>query len=102
MVQNLCEGDVVLFLKEDASLVGRYQYGIVDSIEKGRDNKVRVVHLKYQNSNEDFHRKTRRATRELVVIHPIDELSLMSELGEIATFVDVKRKLELDHEKRSS
>ena len=39
---------------------------------------------------------------ELVVIHPINELSLMSELGEIATSADIKRKIELEGETLSS
>ena len=75
---------------------------MVDTVEKGRDGKVRIVSVKYQNSNENIPRKTRRAARELVVIHPIDELNLMSELGEIASFADVKRKLQLENEQPSS
>ena len=75
---------------------------MVDAVEKGRDGKVRIVSVKYQNSNENIIPKTCRAARELVVIHPIDELILMSELEEIATFADVKRKLELENEKSSS
>ena len=93
---NLSEGDVVLFLKEEASLVGRYQYGMVEEVEKGRDGKVRVAHVKYQNSNENVPRKIRRAVRELIVIHPINELSLMREIGEIATYADMKYKLQSD------
>ena len=99
---NLTEGDVVLFLKDDASLVGKYQYGMVESVEKGRDGKVRTVKVKYQNNNENIQRTTRRAVRELVVIHPINELNLMTELGEIATSADVKRKLQLQNEAPSS
>ena len=94
--------DVVLFLKDEAILVGRYQFGMVDSVEPGRDGNIRIVHVKYQNSNENIQKKTRRAVREFVVIHPIDELSLMRELGEIATFADVKRKLEVENKAASS
>ena len=93
---------MVLFLKEEASLVGKYQYGIVESVEKWRDGKVRVIHIRYQNSNENVQRKTRRAVRELVVIHPINELNLVTELGEIATFADLKRKLQIENEAPSS
>ena len=74
----------------------------MDSVEKGRDGNIRTVHVKYQNSNENLQRKTRRAVRELVVIHPINELSLMSELGDIATSADIKRKIELEGEALSS
>ena len=36
---------------------------------------------------------TRKSVRELVVIHPIDELNIVRELGEIVTWVDIKKKI---------
>ena len=44
------------------------------------------------NHNENVKRDTRRAVREIVVIYPVDELGIISELGEIATWVDMKKK----------
>ena len=40
-----------------------------------------------------FDRETRRAVRQLVVIHQVDELDILVELGNIATVADMKRKL---------
>ena len=34
---------------------------------------------------------------ELVMIHPVDELNLLTELCEIATFADIKRKMEVEN-----
>ena len=86
-------GDVVLFLKKDKEYAGNYQYGIVKELEVSKDGKTRKVIVEYVNSNEDVRRQTRRSVREIVVIHPIDELGIVRELGEIATWVDMKRKV---------
>ena len=85
--------DVVLFLKKDKEYAGNYQYGIVKELEVSKDDKVRKVVVEYVNSNEDVRRQTRRSVRELVVIHPLDELGIVRELGEIATWVDMKRNV---------
>ena len=86
-------GDVVLFLKKDKEYAGNYQYGIIKDIEISRDEKTRKVIVEYINSNETVRRETRRSVRELVVIHPVDELGIVRELGEAATWVDMKRKM---------
>ena len=39
-------------------------------------------------------RETRRVVREIIVIHPVDELGIIRELGEIATYADMKAKTE--------
>ena len=54
--------------------------------------------MRYRNYNEDFDRETRRAVRQLVVIHRVDELDIIHELGKIATIADMKRKLLSDAE----
>ena len=66
---------------------------MVMSTEEGRDGKIRAVTIKYRNHNEDFDRETRRATRQLVIIHRVDELNILQELGEISTIADMKKKL---------
>ena len=53
----------------------------------------KTVIVKYHNSNENHQRTTRRAVRELVMIHPVDELGIMEELGAVATYADIKCKL---------
>ena len=95
---HLQEGDLVLFLKKEGLLNETYQYGIVKSVEYGRDQKVRTVVVRYRNHNEDFDRETRRAVRQLIVIHRMDELDIIHELGKIATIADMKKKLQSDAE----
>ena len=87
------KGDLVLFLKEEGSLVGSYQYGIIQDVEVSKDGVIRNVKVRYQNHHEGHSRTTNRAVRELVLIHGVDELSLMEELGAIATYADIKCKL---------
>ena len=67
---------------------------MVKSVLCGEDGKIRKVILRYQNSNENVDRETYRSVRELVVIHRIDELDILQELGEIANAADYKMKIE--------
>ena len=90
---DMKKGDLVLFLKEEGSLVGSYQYGIIQDVEVSKDGVIRSVKVRYQNHHEGHSRTTNRAVRELVLIHGVDELSLMEELGAIATYADIKCKL---------
>ena len=87
---DLEKGDIVLFLKHDNSLSADYQYGMVENIHKSVDGKVRSVDIKYRNYNENVDRVTHRAARQLVVIHQVHDLDIMVELGEVATFCDMK------------
>ena len=74
-------GDVVLFLKSEKEFDEQYQYGIISDLKISRDGKIRQVEVEYQNFSENVKRKTNRGTRELVVIHPIDEIGLVRELN---------------------
>ena len=58
---------------------------MVHEIEPSRDGLIRRVVVKYRNHNESVDRFTTRAVRELVLIHPIDEVHLMEELGKMST-----------------
>ena len=84
---DLKVGDIVLFLKTEKEYSNQYQYGIVQSAEKGRDGKIRTVHVRYRNPTEKTDRVTRRAVRELVVIHRSDELSIFEELADASSTV---------------
>ena len=53
-------------------------------LERSRDGKIRQVEIEYQNFAENVKRRTTRGTREIVVIHPLDELGLIRELNVIA------------------
>ena len=86
-------GDVVLFLKKEREYAGNYQYGIIKDVEISRDQKIRKVIIEYVNSTETIRRETRRSVREIIVIHPVEELGIVRELGEIATWVDMKMKV---------
>ena len=80
--EHLKLGDIVLFRESEGSIVaGRYKYGIVDEVQESADGRIRSATIRYRNATEDFDRTTNRAVRSLVVIHRVDELDLMEELG---------------------
>ena len=93
---HMKKGDVVLFLKKEGLLNETYQFGIIDSVDKSRDNSVRSANVRYRNHNEEFDRTTRRSIRQLIVIHRVDELDIVHELCQIATITDMKKKLHSD------
>ena len=90
--QDLKAGDIVLFLKHESVVESNYQFGIVKSVEIGRDGKIRKVKVRYRNHNENIHCETDRATRSLVIIHSVDELNVMQKLGKIARDVDNEKR----------
>ena len=92
--EDLKEGDVVLFQKKESVLSTSYQYGMVKYVQNGKDGKIRKAILKYRNTNENVDRETYRSVRELVVIHRVDELDILQELGEISNIADYKMKLQ--------
>ena len=92
--RDLKVDDIVLFLKKEGELNNTYQYGKVKAIDMGRDGKVRSVIVLYRNHNEDVNRETRRAVRELVVIHAVDELNIIAEIGKVASATDATYKLQ--------
>ena len=69
---------------------------MVTSVSAGQDGVIRKVNVKYRNQNENVDRETCRSTRQLVMIHLVDELSLMQELGEVACPADVHYSLMVD------
>ena len=91
---ELSVGDIVLFLKNDSELSSSYQYGIIDSIIRSKDNVVRTVNVRYRNCSENVDRITKRAVRSLVLIHHVDDIDVAAELGVMATMADAKRALE--------
>ena len=76
-------GDVVLFLKSEKEFDKQYQYGIIHDVKVGRDGKIREIEILYQNHNEKVKRYTQRGAREVVVIHPVEELGIMGELNQL-------------------
>ena len=92
---ELAIGDVVLFLKNESEISSTYQYGIIDSVVRSKDNVIRTVNVRYRNHSENVDRITKRAVRTLVLIHHVDDIDVAKELGVIATIADAKRRLEV-------
>ncbi len=90
--RDLMIGDIVLFLKQDSAICTEYRYGIVESVEHSRDGKIRKVQVRYRNHDEKTNRYTYRSSRSLVVIHQVDEVSVLEELGQIAIEIDIERR----------
>ena len=82
--RGLRVGDVVLFLKSDREFDRQYQYGLVTMVVCGRDGLVRVAEIQYQNCNESVKRTTKRGVREVIVIHPVEEIGIYRELHELS------------------
>ena len=83
-------GDIVLFLKTEKEYARNYQYGMIKEIEISRDGKIRTVLVEYCNFNENVKRVTRRSIREVVMVHTVDEIDILQELGAIAKIADLK------------
>ena len=93
--KKLNNGDNVLFLKQESSISNTYQYGVFENIESGKDGLVQKAKIKYRNCNENTNRYTYRSIRSLLLIHHVDEINLIKELGEIANVADVRLRLKL-------
>ena len=85
--------DVFLFIKQKNQLSSTYQYGMLSDLSRSSDNKICKATVRYRNSIEAVDRFTNRAVRQLIVIHPMDELNMMKELRQTATFADMQYKL---------
>ena len=55
----------------------------MSKVQPSKDGCVRKVEVEYQNLNEGVSRKTQRTVRELVIIHPVDELDIYERLHEM-------------------
>ena len=74
---------VALFLKHDGVLSSSCQYGMVNEIVPSKYVVICKVIVRYRNHQENVDRYTIRSIRDLMLIHPIDELNLMEELGKV-------------------
>ena len=81
--RNLAEGDVVLFSKSEKEFENIYQYGIIKSVVHSKDGRIRKVEVEYVNHTEKARRCTTRHARDLIVIHPVEELGLSKELFDL-------------------
>ena len=79
-------GDVVLFLKQENQLSSSYQYGMISDLSRSSDDDICKATVYYLNSTEAVDRFTNRAVRQFSMIHLVNKLNMMKELGQIATF----------------
>ena len=80
----------MLFLKHGSLLSKTHQYGMITNIEYGEDGIVRRVDVKYRNASENVNRSTKWSAWDIVVIHHVDEIDIIQELGMIATNANSK------------
>ena len=66
--------DVVLFIKNESSVVNTYQYGMVHEIELRRNGIIWKVAVKYRNSIKNMDHFTTLAVHELGLIQPVDKI----------------------------
>ena len=87
--RNVVVGDVVIFKKSDKEFDKTYQYGIVTKTFESKDGLIRSVEVQYQNFNENVKRSSKRGVRDIIVIHPVDELGISAELDDLAKNLQV-------------
>ena len=56
---------------------------MISDLSRSSDDKIRKATVHYRDSTEAVDRFTNRTVRQLIVIHPVDELNMMEELGHI-------------------
>lgn len=79
-------------LKRDSELASKYQFGKVFNVFVGKDGFVRKAKVTFRNHNEKVNRETFRSTRELVVIHSIDDLDINEDLRNFSKIATDKMK----------
>ncbi|XP_066928653.1 uncharacterized protein [Clytia hemisphaerica] len=82
-------GDIVIFTKTDSAISKDYTYGQVTNLEYSTDGVARKATIRYKNVTENVFRETKRAVRGLVIIHHVDESDVMTQLGQMALYVDL-------------
>ena len=90
--RNLQEGDIVIFQKTgEEQVLGQpiWRIGrIVEAEVSSEDYLVRAVLIEYKNSTEAVYRTTRRAARQVAVLHGEDDLEIVQELNMAARKAD--------------
>ena len=62
-------------------MVNTYQYGMVHEKELSRDRLIQKVVIKYRNISKNIDCFTTHAVCGLALIHPMDQIHIMEELG---------------------
>ena len=72
----------------DRVLGDSYQYGMVNEIVPSKDGVICKEIVRYRNHQENVDRYKTRSVRDLMLIHPIDELNLMEEFGKVTSIAN--------------
>ena len=83
------EGDVALFLKQESLLSKTYQYGTVVSVQQSSDGAIRKLKVKYRNENKNVDWETFGSVRQLVMIHPVNEIDIILEINNIKNWYNL-------------
>ena len=90
--RNLREGDIVIFQKSgEEQVLGQpiWRIGrVVEAEVSPEDYLVRAVLIEYKNAQESVYRTTRRAARQVAVLHSEDDLEIVQELNMAARKAD--------------
>ena len=70
---------------------------MIHEVLPSQDGIIQKVVVKYRNDQENVDRFTTHAVLELMLIHPVDELNLMEELGKMVTVSYMKQDLSDKH-----
>ena len=71
-----------MFLKSDKEFDRQYQYGLVIAIIPSRDGLIRVVEMSIKIIMRIV-TVTKRGVRDVVVIHPVQEVGIYRELNDM-------------------
>ena len=85
--EDLRPTDIVYFKKVENELSSDWTLGQIDSVEKGKDGKVRQVVIRYQNCNENLPRYTHRPARKVVRLFNVEDTSWMDDMAEVEKIV---------------
>ena len=93
--RDLLPGDLVYFMKQEGKLGNKWTVGMVEEVQKGRDNILREVTVKYCNSSEQrlsltgdsskdktMPRYTVRAVRKIVKIFSLEDANVGDDIRE--------------------
>ena len=88
-------GDLVYYLKQDSKLASKWILGMAEEVNKGRDNILREVRVKYCNSSKQrlsltgdsrkdktLPRYTKRTVRKMVKVFSLDDAHLCDDIKE--------------------
>ena len=61
---------------------------MITGLKMSRDGKISEVEVEYNNHTENVKRHTNRGVREIVVIHPVNELGIMHEINALPNIIE--------------